>query len=160
MFIELVMPSYIYNYIYIVHVRWIGDAFQASYPLLSPSPFALNLSQHQGFFQWVSSSHQVAKVLEFQLQHQSFQWIFRVDWLVWLWQGLIRVDLLVWSSCCPRDYQDCSPAPQFESINSSVLSFLYGPTLSSIRDYWKTLTTRTFVDKVMSLLFNMLSSWS
>ena len=54
-----------------------GDAIQPSYLLPSPSPPALNLSQHQGLFQWVSSSHQVAKVLEFHLQHQSFQWIFR-----------------------------------------------------------------------------------
>ena len=50
-----------------------------SHPLLSPSPPTFNLSQHQSLFQWVSSSHQVAKVLEFQLQHQSFQWIFRTD---------------------------------------------------------------------------------
>ena len=54
------------------HVHWVSDAIQSSYPLSSPSPPALNLSQHQGLFQWVSSSHQVAKVLEFQLQHQSF----------------------------------------------------------------------------------------
>ena len=63
------------------HVHWVGDAIQPSYPLSSPSPPALNLSQHQGLFQWISSSHQVAKVLELQLQHQSFQWIFRVDFL-------------------------------------------------------------------------------
>ena len=63
------------------HVHWVGDAIQSSHPLSSPSPPALNLSQHQGLFQGVSSSHQVAKVLEFQLQHQSFQWIFRVDFL-------------------------------------------------------------------------------
>ena len=55
------------------HVHPIGDAIQPSNPLLSPSPPAFNLSQHQGLFQWVSSLHQVAKVLEFQLQHQSFQ---------------------------------------------------------------------------------------
>ena len=55
------------------HVHWVGDAIQPSHPLLSPSPPAFNLSQHQGLFQWVRSSHQVAKVLEFQLQHQSFQ---------------------------------------------------------------------------------------
>ena len=55
------------------HVHWDGDAIQPSHPLSSPSPPAFNLSQHQGLFQWVSSSHQVAKVLEFQLQHQSFQ---------------------------------------------------------------------------------------
>ena len=55
------------------HVHWVGDAIQPSHPLSSPSPPALNLSQHQGLFKWVSSSYQVAKVLEFQLQHQSFQ---------------------------------------------------------------------------------------
>ena len=63
------------------HVHWVGDAIQPSHPLLSPSPPALNLSQHQGLFQWVSSSHQVDKVLEFQLQHQSFQWTPRTDFL-------------------------------------------------------------------------------
>ena len=63
------------------HVHWVGDAIQLSHPLLSPSPPDFNLSQHQGLFQWVSSSHQVAKVLEFQLQHQSFQWTLRTDLL-------------------------------------------------------------------------------
>ena len=61
------------------HVHWIGDAIQPSHSLSSPSPPAFNLSQHQGHFQGVSSSHQVVKVLELQLQHQSFQWIFKVD---------------------------------------------------------------------------------
>ena len=65
------------------HVHWVSDAIQPSHPLLSPSLPAFNLSQHQGLLKWVSSSHQVAKVLEFQfqLQHQSFQWIFRTDFL-------------------------------------------------------------------------------
>ena len=63
------------------HVHWVGDAIQPSHPLASPSPPALNLSQHQGLFKWVSSSHQVAKVLEFQLQHHSFQWTPRTDLL-------------------------------------------------------------------------------
>ena len=63
------------------HVHWVSDAIQPSHPLSSPSPPALNLSQHQGIFKWVSSLHQVAKVLEFQLQHQSFQWTFRTDFL-------------------------------------------------------------------------------
>ena len=63
------------------HVHWVSDAIQPSHPLSSPSPPPLNLSQHQDLFHWVSSSHQVAKVLEFQLQHQSFQWIFRTDFL-------------------------------------------------------------------------------
>ena len=64
------------------HVHWVSEASQPSHPLSSTSP-AFNISQHQGLFQWVSSSHQVAKVLEFQLQHQSFQWLisFRMDWL-------------------------------------------------------------------------------
>ena len=111
------------------HVYWVGDAIQPSHPLSSPSPPPFNLSQHQGLFQWVSSSHQVAKVLEFQLQHQSFQWIFRTDFLE---------DWLVWSPCSLRVSQESSPIPQFKSYNSSVLSFLYGPTLTSIREYWKT----------------------
>ena len=63
------------------HVHWVSDAIQPSHPLLSPSPPALNISQHQGLFKCISSSQQVAKVLEFQLQHQSFWWIFKTDFL-------------------------------------------------------------------------------
>ena len=63
------------------HVHRVDDAIQPSHPLSSPSPLALNLSQHQGLFQWVNSSHEVAKVLEFQPQHQSFQWTPRTDLL-------------------------------------------------------------------------------
>ena len=63
------------------HVHWVGDVIQPSHPLSSPSPPAINLSQHQGLFKWVSSSHQVAKVLEFHLQHQSFQCTPRTDLL-------------------------------------------------------------------------------
>ena len=110
------------------HVHWVGDAIQPSHPLSSPSPPALNLSQHQGPFQWVSFSHQVAKVLEFQLQHQSLQWTPRTDLLS---------DGLVGSPCSPRDSQESSPTPQFKNINSSALSFLYSPTLTSIHDHWK-----------------------
>ena len=62
-------------------VHWVSDAIWPSHPLLSPSSPAFNLSQHQGLFKWVSSSHQVAKVLEFQLQHQSFQWTPSTDLL-------------------------------------------------------------------------------
>ena len=132
------------------YVHWDGDAIQPSHPLLSPSPPAFNLSQHQGLFQWVSYSHQVAKVLEFQLQHQSFQWMFRTDFLQ---------DRLVGSPCSPRDSQESSPTPQLKSINSSALSFLHSPTLISIHDYWKNLDLSrwTFVGKVTSRLFNMLS---
>ena len=109
------------------HVHWVGDAIQPSHPLLSPSPPTFHLSQHQGLFKWVGSSHQVAKVLEFQLQHQSFQEhpgliSFRMDWL----------DLLAVQGTLKS-----SPTPQFKSINSSALSFLYSPTLTSIHDYWR-----------------------
>ena len=75
-------------------VHRVDDAIQPSPPLLPPSPPALNLSWHQGVFQWVHSLHQVAKLLELQLQHESFHWIFRVDFLK---------DWLVSSSCCPRN---------------------------------------------------------
>ena len=61
------------------HVLWVSDAIQPSHSLSSPSPLAFNLSQHRGLFKWVSSSHQVAKVMEFQLQHQSFHWTPRTD---------------------------------------------------------------------------------
>ena len=109
------------------HVDHISDAIQPSHPLLSPSPPACNLTQHQSLFQWVGSLHQEAQVLEFQLQHQSFQWIsglisFRIDWF----------DLLD-----SRNSQESSPIPQFEGINSLVLYFFYCPTLVSLHDYWK-----------------------
>ena len=81
----------------------IESVMPSNHPLSSPSP-AFNLSQHQGLFWWVGSSHQVAEGLELQLQHQSFQWIFRVDFLNWL----------VWFPCCPRDSQESSLAPQFD----------------------------------------------
>ena len=63
------------------HVHWVGDAIQPSHPLSSPSPPTFNLFQHQGLFQWVSSSHQVVNVLVLQLQHQAFQWISGTDYL-------------------------------------------------------------------------------
>ena len=110
------------------HVHWVGDAIQPSHPLSTPSPPALNLSQHQGLFRWVSSLHQVAKVSEFQLQHQSFQWTLRTD---------LPQDGLVGSPCSPKDSQESASTPQFKSINSLVLSFLYSPTLTSIHDHWK-----------------------
>ena len=125
------------------HIHWVGDDTQPSYP-----PLAFNLSQHRGLFQWVSSSNPVAKVLELQLQHQSFQWLFRVDFLS---------NRLVWSPCSPRDSQESSQTPQFKSISSSVffmvrLSHPYTTPGKTIA-----LTVQTFVGKVMSLLFNMLS---
>ena len=108
------------------HVHRIGDAIQPSHPLSSPSPPAFNIPQHQGLFKWVSSSHEVAKVLKFQLQLQSFQWIFRNDFLY---------DGLAGSPCSPRDSQESSPTPQFQSISSSALSLLHSPTLTSIHDH-------------------------
>ena len=108
------------------HVHWVGNAIQPSNPWPPASSFVFNLSYHQGLFQWVGSSCQVAKVLELQLQHQSFKWIFRTDFLQ---------DWLIWSPCIPRDSQESSPTPEFKNINSSVLSHLYGPTLTSIHYY-------------------------
>ena len=109
-------------------VHRVSDAIQPSHPLSSPSPPAPNPSQHHSLFQWVSSSHEVAKVLEFQLQHNSFQRNPRADLLQ---NGLVG------SPCSPRDSQESSPAPQFKSINSSVLSLLHSPTLTSIHDHRK-----------------------
>ena len=142
------------------HVHWVSDAIQpmmASHPLSSPSPPTFKLFQHQQLFKWVSSFHQMSKVLEFQLQHQSFQWIFRTDFLY---------DGLVVSLCSPRDSEESSPTLQFKSINFSVVSFLYSPTFTSTHDFLEALLTLsktialtrwTFVGKVTSLLFNMLS---
>ena len=109
MSIELLMPS---NHLILCRPLLL-------LPLICPSI---------SLFKWVSSSHQLAKLLEFQLQHQSFQWIFRTDFLY---------DGLVGCPCSPRDSQESSPTPQFKSINSSALSFLSRSTLTSIHDYWK-----------------------
>ena len=132
------------------HVHRVGDAIQPSHPLLSPSPPAPNLSQHQSLFQWVNSSHEAAKVLEFQLQHQSFQWIFRVisfrtDWLDLLaLQGTLK-SLLQHHNLKASILRDSA----FFIVQLSHPYMTTGKTIA--------LTTRTFVDIVMSLLFNMLS---
>ena len=110
------------------HVHRVRDAIQPSYPPSSPSPPASNTSQHQSLFQQVNSSHEVAKVLEFQLQLHSLQRNHRADLLQ---NGLVG------SPCSPRDSQESSPTPQFKSINSSALSFLHSPTLTSVHDQWK-----------------------
>ena len=110
------------------HVHWVSDTIQPSHPMSPSSPLALSFSYHQCLFQRVSSLHQGVKVLELQLQHQSFQWIFRVDFLY---------DWLVWSPCISRDFQESSLAPQFKSFNSLALSFLYGPSLTSIHGSWE-----------------------
>ena len=112
------------------HAHWVSDAIQPSHHLLSPSPPAPNPSQHQGLlFQWVNSLHEVAKVLEFQLQHQSFQWNTQ-DWAPLGWTGWISLQSKGLS-------KESSPIPQFKSINFLALSFLHSPTLTSIHDHWK-----------------------
>ena len=105
--------------------RWCHPTISSSVVPFSSYPQSFPAS---GVFKWVSSSHQVAKVLEFQLQHQSFQWTPRTDLLQ---------DGLVGFPCCPRDSHESSPTPQFKSINSSALSLLHSPTLTSIHDHRK-----------------------
>ena len=132
----------------LTYVDWVGDGIQPSHPLSPPSPPALHLSQHQGLFQWVGSLRQVAKGLEFRLQHQSFQWMCRTDFLK---------DWLVWSPSSPSDSQELL---QHHSSKASILlhsafflvqlSHLYTTTGKTV-----SLTIWTFVSKVMSLLFNM-----
>ena len=118
------------------HVHWVGDAIQPSHPLSSPSPPALNLSQHQGLFKWVSSSHQMAMQkywsISFNISPSNEH------------PGLISFRMigsgdlgLVGSPWGPEDSQESSPTPQFKSINSSALSFLCSPTLTSIHDHCK-----------------------
>ena len=92
------------------------------YLLLPPSPLDLNLSQPQGLFQWVGSSHQIAKVLELQFQYQSFQWIFRVDLFKIDWFDLLAVQ---------------GTLKSLLQHHNSNLVLPYGPTLTSIHDYWK-----------------------
>ena len=104
---------------------WCHPAISSSVVPFSSCP---NPSQHQSLLQWVNSSHEVAKVLELQLQHHSFQRNPRVDLLQ---NGLVR------SPCSPGDSQESSPTPQFKSINSSALSLLHSPTLTSIHDHRK-----------------------
>ena len=109
------------------HVRWVSDAMQSSHPLLSPSPPALNLSQHQGLFKWVSCSYQVAKVLEFQLQHQSFQWTPMTDLLRMNWLDLLAVQ------------ETLKSLLQHHSSKASILrcSAFFTVQLTSIHDHWK-----------------------
>ena len=117
------------------------------FSLFSPT---FNLSQHQGHFKWVSSLHQVAKVLEFQLQHQSFQWIFRTDFLWMDWLDLLAVQVT------PKSLL------QHHSSKASILRHSAFFIVQLSHPYMTTgkiiaLTRWTFVAKVMSLLFNMLS---
>ena len=102
------------------HVFRVSDAIQPSHPLSSPSPPAPNPSQLQGLFQWVNSSHEVAKVLGISAL-----------------ASVLPKKSQGWSPYSLKDSQESSPTPHFKSINSSALSFLHSPTLTSIHDYWK-----------------------
>ena len=133
------------------HVHWLGNAIQPSHPLsLSLSPPTPNPSQHQGLFRWVSSSHQVAKVLEFQLQHQSFQWILRTDSFRMDWLDLLAVQGTLKSLL------------QHHSSKASILccSAFFIVQFSSIHDYWKnhSLDKTDLCWQSNVPLFNMLSS--
>ena len=112
------------------HVHWVGNAIQASHPLLSPSPPALNLSQHQGLFQWVSSSHQVAKVLEFQLQHQFFQWTPRTE--------RILAYLLL-------SYSRSSWKPTLSTVSSNCLAQTLISSISSLPSWSSPLLPLTWI---------------
>ena len=139
------------------HVHRVGDANQPSNPLLSPSPPARNSSQHHGFFQWVNSSHEVVKVLEFQLQHQSFQWTprtyllqdglisFRMDWL----------DLLAVQGTLKSLLQHHSSKASIFWLSAFFIVQLSHPYTTTGKTI--ALTRQTFVGKEMCLLFNMLS---
>ena len=135
------------------HVHWVGDAIQPTHPLLSPSSPTFNLSQHQGLFKWVGSSHQVAKVLEFQLQHQSFQWILRTDSLRMDWLDLLAVQRTLKSLL--QHHSSKASVLQRSAFFIVWLSHPYmtiGKTLTLIR--WP------FVGKVISLLLICYLGWS
>ena len=133
-----------------IHVHRIGDAIQPSHPLLSPSPPAFYLFQHQGHFQWVSSSHQVAKVLEFSFSispsnEYSGLISFRMDWL----------DLLAVQGTPKNLLQHHSSKASILSCSAFFIVQFSHPYITTGKTI--SLTRWTFVDKVMSLLFNMLS---
>ena len=115
--------------------------------------FCLQCFPTSGSYQWICSSHQMTKVLEFQLQlqHRSFQWISRVDFLE---------DWLVWSPCSPEISQESPPTPQFQSINCLALSLLYGPTLTFICDLpWSLIKSRWLQMSESKPLISTLLSW-
>ena len=110
------------------HVHWLGDAIQPSHPLSSPSPPAFNLFPASGSFSmsqfFASGGQSIGVSASTAVLPMNTQ-----DWSPLRWTG--------WPPCNPRDSQESSPTPQFKSINSLALSFLYSPTLTSIHDYWK-----------------------
>ena len=134
------------------HVQWVGDATQLSYPLSSPSPPALNLSQHQGLFRWVSSPYQVAKVLEFQLSistsnEYSGLISFRIDWL----------DLLAVQGTLKSLLQHHSSKASILQRSAFFIVQLSHPYMTTGKTI--ALTRWTFVDKVMSQVLNKLRRW-
>ena len=131
------------------HVHQVGDAIQLSHPLSSPSPHAFCLSQHQVLFQWVSS-HQVAKILEFQIQHQSFQWIYRTGFLRMDW-----LDRLAVQGTLKSLLQHHSSKASMLRCSAFFIVQLSHPYMSTAKTI--ALTKWIFVGIVMSLLFNMLS---
>ena len=110
------------------HVHWVGDAIQQSHPLSSPSPPAPNPSQHQSLFQWVNSSHEVAKLLGVSAL---------ASFLPKKSQGWSPSEWTSWISLQSKRLSRVFPKPGFKSINSSALSFLHSPTITSIHDHWK-----------------------
>ena len=133
------------------YVHWISDSIQPSHPLSSPLLLP-SIFPSIRVFPISRLFTSMTKVLKFQLQHQSFQWILIVCFLE---------DRLVSTPCCARDSQGSFAAPQFESINSSILSLLYDRTLTSIQDYWKN-HSFDYMDLCQQTdvsAFNMLSSY-
>ena len=135
------------------HVHWVSDAIQPSHPLSSPCLLAINLSQHQSLFKWVSSSHQVAKLLEFQLQHQSFQWIFglisfRMGWL----------DLLAVQGTLKSLLQHHSSKASILHPSAFFIVQLSHPYMTTGKSI--ALISWTFGDKVVSWLLMCSRGWS
>ena len=123
---------------------------QWCHPTISFSVTAFNLCQHQGLFQWVSSLHQVAKILEFQLQHQAFQWIFRTDIF-----RMDRLDLLAVQGTLKSLLQHHSSKASILRCSAFFIVQLSHPYMTTGKTI--ALTRQTFVGKVVSLLLNMLS---
>ena len=132
------------------HVHWAGETIQPSHPLSPPSPPAFNLFQHQGLFHWVSSSHQVAKVLELKLQHQ----VLLMNIQGWFPLGLTGLILhskglsRVFSNTTVQKHHFFGTQPSLWS-NSHIHTWLLEKPIA--------FTRQTFVGKVISLFFNMLS---
>ena len=133
------------------HLHHVSDAIQSSHPLLSPSPPTFSLFQHQGLFQWFDSSYQVAKVLEFQVQHQSFQWMFRTDFLY-----IDGFDLLAVQGTLKSLLQYHSSKATIFWHSAFFIVQLLHPYMTTGKTI--ALNRHMSVVKVMSLLFNMLSS--